>query len=681
MKILIFFCCIFSFNSGLLLSQTSWLHTNGPQGSILSGLYSNEKFAFIAEQDFLFRTADGIHWEKIEHTGPYLLATHKDTLLHPLYNSLLHKMRLQVSTDNGDSWIIKDLPELITSYESLAMYNHGIYWVQASKNLLFRSTDLGTTWDTIFHPFNFSYDLNVFDETLYANDLGQIWRTGDGVNWEQVLTPNDPMEREYIDDFVVKDSNIMFTTEELLFYSNDDGNTWTKRPAHSRNSYDKITLVGNDVYFQYDGYLFRTSDFGRTWDTLSADLNILSLITFTGGTGVFLASSYNKGVFRWDDSADDMLESNVGLTKGFIYDLDYGDHKIWAACGNGIFAYDISSKTWGDKMDLPLPVFEYTSVSANEDGWVVALPIYGDSLYISHNQGQSWNTIHTDFYMDRLQFLGDHLFAFDDGYGLFRSLDHGEHWESMHLGSYDDNMVLFKGKYYLLGYDSIYYTVDEGITWNSITNPIDIIELYSDGDHLYGMTIDTSGYIDLSISDDGSNWIYAGTGFPDINYFDFIDIGGTAFFFRDEEHYYAFMGDYGHYISPIDNIVWTPLETTQTGSDYLIHDNVAYLGNEGMYTSEILDPFITKTNEPSCPLSVSVFPVPAKDFLNISLKEHEFSGTIHFLLYNANGKLVKSLISEPAPNIMMNIRDISPGIYFLKVQTSGKIGVVKILKQ
>ncbi|MFZ1678887.1 MAG: T9SS type A sorting domain-containing protein, partial [Saprospiraceae bacterium] len=160
----------------------------------------------------------------------------------------------------------------------------------------------------------------------------------------------------------------------------------------------------------------------------------------------------------------------------------------------------------------------------------------------------------------------------------------------------------------------------------------------------------------------------------------FIDFH-KAFFFRDSEHYYAFLSDYGHYISPVDNIVWTPLETTQTGSDYLVHDNVVYLGGEGMYASEILDPFITKTNEPSYPISISVFPVPAKDFLNISLNEHEFSGTIHFLLYDANGRLVKSLISEPGPNIMMNIRDISPGIYFLKAQTSGKIGVVKIVKQ
>lgn len=71
-----------------------------------------------------------------------------------------------------------------------------------------------------------------------------------------------------------------------------------------------------------------------------------TMISATGFNGLYLSTTFNKGVFRWDDTAQSLIESNDGLSKGYVYDLAVGNDKIWAACGNGVFAYDVPTQIW-----------------------------------------------------------------------------------------------------------------------------------------------------------------------------------------------------------------------------------------------------------------------------------------------------------------------------------------------
>ena len=82
-----------------------------------------------------------------------------------------------------------------------------------------------------------------------------------------------------------------------------------------------------------------------------------------------------------------IIESNEGLSKGLINDLASGNDKVWAACGNGIYAYDVPAKNWSNKMDLPLPEYGFESVSANDEGWVFVAAMAHAAFFFSNPAG------------------------------------------------------------------------------------------------------------------------------------------------------------------------------------------------------------------------------------------------------------------------------------------------------
>src|SRR6187402_1942335 len=145
----------FASSSGIITAQFSWEHTDGPFGSVLSSIYSNDQYAFIPEDDFLYRSTDGLSWEKIDHPVSFIMFVYQDTLLNILYNEDADSLRLQLSYDNGITWVVKDLPEDFNVSDDIVMTTHGIYLSQGSTDLLFRSTDLGDTWDNIAVPQEF----------------------------------------------------------------------------------------------------------------------------------------------------------------------------------------------------------------------------------------------------------------------------------------------------------------------------------------------------------------------------------------------------------------------------------------------------------------------------------------------------------------------------------------------
>ncbi len=65
MKNIFFLLCLVCFSLTKTFSQFTWEHTDGPFGALAPFLFSNADYAFIPENDFLYRSADGSSWEKL----------------------------------------------------------------------------------------------------------------------------------------------------------------------------------------------------------------------------------------------------------------------------------------------------------------------------------------------------------------------------------------------------------------------------------------------------------------------------------------------------------------------------------------------------------------------------------------------------------------------------------------
>jgi len=677
-----FLCCFIltCFFTGKSFSQFDWKNTGGPYGSGSSFIYSNDTYAFIPENDFLYRSDDGIHWEKLEHRVSDHLGVYHDTLANTFRDESLGLIRFQISFDNGVNWVEKNLPNEISDLEDMVMCSHGIYVAQGLKAKIYKSSDLGDTWDSLPAPDSFTV-MKVFEDRLYISGDSLLWRTDPyGENWIDI-TPPLPAPFPFFtheNDFVALDSHLLVATDDSLFISHDNGQSWDATYAYSTNEYDKMTIVGSYIYLNIIGALFRTSDFGIHWDTIVTSYYPRA-IHLTGLRDIFLSTTYDRGVIRWDESAGEIVESNEGLNKGVVYDLAYGANKIWAACGNGVFVYDIQTAAWSNKMNLPLTKIENSFVSANDEGWVISGEYYADQFYLSEDQGATWDTIQPGFEITDMQLLEENIFMFSGK--VYRSLDKGQHWDTLDFGIMGNELISFHDKKFIVGQGRLHFTTDNGLTWNSINTPIGFNKLYAYADKLYALTSDFISKTDLYISEDAIHWKYADESFPDIDIYT-LYYHYHPLFFRDANYHYAFLGDIGHYISADGGLSWSPLETTQTGRDYLIHENKIYLGSEGMYSTVIEDPYTTGLHDPldSYGNLFTISPNPANDFISIGF-EAGITRKGNFQIFSPDGIKVKSIkINEAKGNITIPVQDLSVGLYYVLFNGENVIGVNSFVK-
>ncbi len=666
-------------------AQLNWEHTSGPFGSVISFIYANDKYAFVPADDFLFRSADGISWEKLEHPVSIAMSTYGDTIVNLLKNTILDTIFLQLSYNNGESWIVKTLPESFLHSTDIRMCSHGIYISSNSNKTLVRSTDHGDSWTNVNTPIDPS-TIRTFDERLYIDNGNQLWRTNQlGEAWENITPVN--LQLEHISDLVAIDSNILISSNRWFYASHDNGMTWeTKRKAESNNLFT-LALVGEEIYAVVVADLLRSPDFGTTWDTLTTSDRVFDLGSFAGIHNTFLGTSFNKGVFRWDEVAQAMVESNDGLSKGYVYDLAVGDDKIWAACGNGVFAYDIPSETWSDKMNLPLPENEFDFISANDHGWVLAAEFLKRDFYLSKDNGITWDTIQIPTnlvsYLDRLQMIDETFYLFKGNY-VYHSADQGLHWDLIDDVYVNTEIINFNGKLYMAGLDILYTSSDNGIIWSYSQLAFDVSELYTSQGLLYAFVRDPDNVPSVYISSNGVQWNDAGNEFPDNYAGHTLFQSHNSFFFKDAENYYAFLKWQGHYVSPASSFLWSRFPTSQTGNSYVMHNNVIYLGGHGVYKSVIENPYVTavhETDKSNAEDRFTISPNPAKDIITVTPGLPKI--TISLIeIYTADGQLMKSIkwnTSLTSMNIPLS--NFPSGFYYVMLQTENGRGVKSFFKQ
>lgn len=656
----------------LVFAQLNWEHTEGPPGARASHIFANDNYAFIPEDDFLYRSSDGIQWEKLEFPGSSYFTVYKDTLVGLKYDENAEQLFFQISPDNGDTWTIKEVPAQLRRFFDIGMCSHGIYWISWDKDLLYKSADLGDTWEMDTLPFTGGFKrLKIFDDKLYVSGDLHLWRSDAlGENWENITPPRPPYQ--YLGALIVVDSHIIVSTEEYFLDSHDYGQTWDSVFTSYAAIPDKFARVGDHIYANQYSQLLLTKDYGTNWDTLSINSLFYNLRKVAGFRDMLLVST-NKGVFRMDTHENTFIESNEGLSKGVINDLASGNDKIWAACGNGIFAYDVPTKTWSNKMDLPLPQYGFESVSANDEGWVFVAARANAAFYFSKNEGQSWDTLHPPLVGNpwgiRVQIIDDNLFAGLDS-KVFRSADEGQQWDELAVEANwrNPDIISFKEKLYASGFGILYVSSDVGVNWTVLDLPFNTVEVSAFGDHLYVVAIKQDLSAEVHISRDGVEWTLASEGLEEYLYYGGELLGyQPAFLYRDADRHYALLGWQGHYSTSTTNILWSPLSTSHTGYAYLVHDDMLYLGREGMYTTPIENPFVTAVENISKDKEVffSLSPNPAGEYISISFTDAIISnGMIE--ISSSNGVKVKTFAIKDQQNpVRISIVDLSAGKYFV----------------
>jgi len=78
-------------------------------------------------------------------------------------------------------------------------------------------------------------------------------------------------------------------------------------------------------------------------------------------------------------------------------------------------------------------------------------------------------------------------------------------------------------------------------------------------------------------------------------------------------------------------------------------------------------------------MAFDVFPNPTKDIVHCRLSI--IDGPFEVELYNVFGKLIKVLYESNKPEFTFTISDLSPGVYFIRLQVDDRFGIQKIIIQ
>ena len=123
----------------------------------------------------------------------------------------------------------------------------------------------------------------------------------------------------------------------------------------------------------------------------------------------------------------------------------------------------------------------------------------------------------------------------------------------------------------------------------------------------------------------------------------------------------------------------------QTVSSQTIAFNYDAIGNRilrdkatnAVMQSRSYEPVSTITKLPD--ITVSVYPNPVSDIMNVTISNYDILSDAELLIYNSYGVLLnKSRIYDSATQL--NIAHMPTGLYFIKVRISDKVDTFNIIK-
>ncbi len=263
---------------------------------IFDFLTTEQAFFVISSDHNVFRSDDkGKTWEIVDNEFPAQLNS-----LVVAQNIMFAGTKTGLYLKDLDRWKLIDSPvpkeikersnieitSIITNKDKIYVTGISNPPVQSGRNWwIFRSTDLGETWDDITPTNAWSLEgwapeikLIVVDETLLAMGRGMVRSTDGGNTW---FPPQLPGTTPIVNRFcfaVVMGNNIVYVASrsDRLYRSTDKGETWEMVMINPKDSIpiynlivykenNKTHTIPSSLYGVSNGEITKTTDKGKSW--------------------------------------------------------------------------------------------------------------------------------------------------------------------------------------------------------------------------------------------------------------------------------------------------------------------------------------------------------------------------------------------------------------------------------
>ena len=679
--ILLFFILHFTLNIEDCECQWVSVSSGIPEGGNTYLYHINGKIFAASSGGIYISTDNGVKWQKTSFSANLSVLHYKDScFIAAGYDGIF------VSTNEGLTWMQTAnssyyFSEIITVNGNLFAANS--YQIRKSTNNGFNWTTVYTNWGPITSITN--NDNYIFAGLGYGEySLGQvIYSTNEGVNWSSTG----------LDSIAITSMNsingIVFagTTSNGIFTSTNNGISWVNS-CFQGYYISRIIKCQNDIYVicrlvNSLGYeLFKSTNYGNNWTKInlpsaSQTLSILQvnnfLLSCTEYNGIYISSDNGSNWIHY-------LPSSVNI----IAFRKFNSRLFAGAVNDGIYCSDDGGANWIQTSINPrLTVRCFTSngsklfAGVNDD--------YSDTggVYISYDSGINW-------IMSSLNRLSVYclintnsgLYAGGAYYGIYKSTNNGINWfrlSGLH-GSvpycfYQSGLKLFMGgfrdnHFFTTG---LYYSTNEGASWDSVMNLISINEISGNTNYLFAACNGGPGI--LRSSNNGMNWTGS------------LSLDASAVTVYDN-YIFAGANSNGVYMSSNNGETWTAKNeglTSNAVSEFMIADGYIYAGLPGINRRLLSD--ITSAKQ-ICVEIPEVFslgqnypnPFNANTIIRFQIKDSRF---VNLRVFDLMGREVTTLVNERLEAGTYEVRfdagELPSGVYFYRMETEKYTDTKKLI--
>lgn len=363
------------------------------------------------------------------------------------------------------------------------------------------STQLNSQWVQTSNPSAIIYSVAVKDNLIFVGTPKGIYRSLDyGKTWTPI---NLGAVNLYVSSFAVNGQSIFAGTKDRgIFRSTDNGDSWMAANVGLGSQNVNIVLVkGTTIFTVAGGNIYQSTSNGDLW-TLVEGVSKVRTIIFKDE--IFFAGA-DDGIYNRLPEDSNWYKINYSINVrcfGVTGNIMYAGTEI-----NGVYQSTDNGKNWNPASNgLP----EYISINTiSEIGSSLFAATDGGGVYFSINNGMSWMPVNNGLTSLRVQALsvyGTNLFAGTFG-GLFVSRDNGNTWTHISGGISNGKVI----NCFAVGGNSIYagteegrvfVSPDDGATWKAYNNTGLIKEVQ-------GRIVSTVG--DVNAIAVANGFIYVGT--------------------------------------------------------------------------------------------------------------------------------------------------------------------------
>lgn len=555
----------------------------GPEGGQINALFASGNNLYAATSgDGVYRSTDnGQTWARSLGISGYdalaLTAVGSNLLAGVNFGPIF------ISTDEGQTWTWTDIGANRSNVRDFAALGTNVFAATEGGGVLL-STNGGRAWtrvNTGLTNLNV-YALAVSGTTLLAGTSGGVFRTTDnGQTWTAVNTGLTSLN---VRALVLSGTRLLAGTRaesgaSEVFVSDNNGDTWRvfgnglASLGANGGGLEKLRVSGDRVLAAASGGLlinengtwrrtsftapvpalralavsgtqlfagslfygvYRSADGGQTWNAANTGLRARSVWTSLkeGGT---LYAGLDDGLFATVDEGRNWTRVNLGEETG-VYALLSHNNRLFAAADEGVI-FSANGQNWTRGMGLDAAV----SFLAASGGTLFAAT-YGDGVFRSTDNGQSWTAVNTGLsnkIVPALAVSGTNVFATTEGDGVFRSTDNGANWTAVNAGLPRDAeggiyvyALAVNGTNLFAGVidKALFRSTDNGQTWTRADRglaPPFYLTLYASGGNLY-----TSGDAAMGCfrsANNGQDWTPYNTGL-DNRFITTFHVSGSTLF-------------------------------------------------------------------------------------------------------------------------------------------------------